>query len=153
LRDGRQASSDHSRSFPSRPVVGVGGVVVDQGRVLIVRRTNPPLRGEWSLPGGAVETGETLTAALQREMLEETGLVVDVGPVVDVLDRIHTDADGRVEYHYVLVDYLCSVIGGQLRPQSDAADVRWALPSEFPAYALSEPALSVIAKALRLASH
>jgi ADP-ribose pyrophosphatase YjhB (NUDIX family) len=127
-------------------------VVVDAGRVLLVRRANPPLQGEWSLPGGAVETGETLRAALQREVLEETGLVVDVGPLIDVLDRVHTHADGRVEYHYVLVDYLCSVIGGRVRPQSDAADVRWALPSEFPRYALAEPALSVIAKALGLAS-
>jgi 8-oxo-dGTP diphosphatase len=142
--------TDTDRLFPSRPIVGVGAVIVEDGRVLLVRRANPPLQGEWSLPGGAVETGETLSAALQREVLEETGLVVDVGPVVEVLDRIHTGADGRVEYHYVLVDYRCSVIGGRLRPRSDASDARWALPSELHAFTLSVPTLGVIDKALQL---
>src|SRR5512140_3693988 len=106
-------------------MVGVGAVIVDDGgRVLLVQRGQPPLLGEWSLPGGAVEVGETLAAAIQREVFEETGLVVAVGPIVEVLDRMHADVDGRVEYHYVLVDYLCSVAGGQLRADSDAADAR-----------------------------
>jgi 8-oxo-dGTP diphosphatase len=122
--------------------------VIDEGRVLLVRRANPPLQGEWSLPGGAVDTGETLVAALQREVLEETGLVIDVGPIVEVLDRIHMDRDGRVEYHYVLIDYRCSVVGGRLEAQSDAADARWVLPSELPAYALASPTLAVIRAAL-----
>lgn len=140
------------RSFPSRPIVGVGAVVVEDGRVLIVRRGRPPLQGAWSLPGGAVEVGETLTAALQREVLEETGLVVDVGPMVEVLDRIHLDGEGRVEYHYVLIDYVCRVIGGYLAPQSDAADARWAARAELSAYGLSPSTQAVIDKALSLAS-
>ncbi len=137
-----------TRSFPERPIVGVGAVIVDRGRVLLVRRANPPLQGEWSLPGGAVEAGETLVAAVQREVLEETGLIVDVGAAVEILDRIHTDGEGRVEYHYVMIDYACTVAGGHLRAQSDAADARWALPSELHAFALAEPTRAVIEKAL-----
>ena len=133
-------------------MVGVGAVVVDDGHVLLVKRARPPLAGEWSLPGGAVEIGETLSAALQRELLEETGLVVDVGPVVDVLDRIHLDVEGRVEYHYVLVDYLCTAIGGHLHPGSDAAEARWASAADLPGFNLSAQALDVIARALDLAA-
>ena len=138
------------RPFPSRPIVGVGAVIVDAGRVLLVRRANPPLQGDWSLPGGAVEAGETLVAALQREVLEETGLVVEVGPIVEVLDRIHVDVHGRVAFHYVLIDDVCSVIGGRLLAQSDAADALWALPSELPTYALASATVTVVEKALRL---
>ena len=99
--------SDDAR-IPSGPIVGVGAVILDGDRVLLVKRGHEPLKGEWSLPGGAVEIGETLDAAVAREVLEETGLDVDVGPVVEVLDRIQRDADGRVEYHYVIVDYLAA---------------------------------------------
>ena len=127
-------------------------MVVEGERVLIVRRGRPPLLGEWSVPGGAVEVGETLSAAVQREVLEETGLVVDVGAMVDVIDRIHMSADGRVEYHYVLVDYLCTVLAGDLWPQSDAADARWVTRSELTAFAVSDVTLSVIDKALSLAA-
>ncbi len=140
------------RAFPSRPIVGVGAVIVDGAHVLIVRRGGPPLEGEWSLPGGAVEVGETLTSAIQREVLEETGLIVDVGAIVEVLDRIHVDGDGRVEYHYVLIDYLCAVIGGHLRPQSDAADARWVTRSQLPAFGVSAAAVAVIDKAFTLAA-
>jgi ADP-ribose pyrophosphatase YjhB (NUDIX family) len=140
------------RSFPARPIVGVGAVVVDAGRVLLVRRGRPPLQGEWSLPGGAVEVGETLTAAIQREVLEETGLVVAVGPIVEVLDRITAEADGSVKYHYVLVDYVCSVVGGQLRAMSDAADVCWAARHEISTIGLRHDTLDVIEKALALAA-
>jgi 8-oxo-dGTP diphosphatase len=141
-------SSD--RAFPARPIVGVGAVVIDAGRVLLVLRRQPPLQGHWSLPGGAVEVGETLAAAVQREVYEETGLVVEVGPLVEVLDRIHTDADGRVEYHYVLVDYVCSVVSGEVHPESDAADARWSTPEGLPAFELQPRTLEVIRKALDL---
>jgi ADP-ribose pyrophosphatase YjhB (NUDIX family) len=144
--------TEPNRSFPSRPIVAVGAVIIQDGCVLLVRRAYAPLQGEWSLPGGAVEVGETLAAATQREVLEETGLIVDVGPMVELLDRIHTDADGRVEYHYVLVDYLCQVIGGQLHPQSDAADARWAARSELYAFDLTTTVMVVIAKAFDLAA-
>src|SRR3954471_16503073 len=97
------------RSYPDRPIVAVGAVVLDGDRVLLVQRGQEPLKGEWSLPGGVVEIGETLTAALVREVQEETSLDVVVGEVVEVLDSIRRDADGRAEYHYVIVDYACLV--------------------------------------------
>jgi len=100
------------RKYPDRPFVGVGAVIVREGKVLLVRRKHEPLAGQWSLPGGAVEVGETLEACLVREMLEETGLEVSVGPVIEVLDRITRDDEGRVMYHFVLVDYLCWPTGG-----------------------------------------
>lgn len=140
------------RQFPSRPIVGVGAVVVDGSRVLLVKRGRPPLMGAWSLPGGAVEVGETLTAALQREVLEETGLVVSVGPIVDVLDRITTDAEGRVTYHYVLIDYVCTPIGGTLSGGSDALDARFVHGQDLDSFDLSPVTLAVIHKALERAS-
>lgn len=144
--------SDDSRQFPKRPIVGVGAVVVDRKRVLLIRRARPPLLGDWSLPGGAVEVGETLVAALQREVLEETGLVVSAGPIVEVLDRIHTDVDGVVAYHYVLIDYLCTVVGGQLRAGSDASDAIWAAPDDLAAFGLHPVTLDVVHKAIALHS-
>jgi 8-oxo-dGTP diphosphatase len=139
-----------SRSFPARPIVGVGGVVLDGNRVLLVKRAQAPLKGEWSLPGGAVDLGESLEAAVVREIQEETGLVVDIGPVVEVLDRIECASDGRVKYHYVIIDYLCHVRGGEAAPASDAADARWVQHEELDAYALTVAARAVIAKALRM---
>src|SRR5438128_12402839 len=96
-----------TRVFPERPIVGVGAVVLDGDRVLLVKRAHEPLKGEWSLPGGVVELGETLADALMREVLEETGVPIEIGEVVEVLDRVQRAADGRVEYHFVLVDYVC----------------------------------------------
>jgi 8-oxo-dGTP diphosphatase len=140
-----------ARTYPSRPVVGVGAVVFDADRVLLVKRANEPLKGEWSLPGGAVEIGETLEAAGAREVLEETGLAVDVGPVVEVLDRVQRAADDRVEYHYVIVDYLCRAMSDGLAHGSDADDVRWVEIEELPAYRLTEKATAVIHKARNVA--
>jgi ADP-ribose pyrophosphatase YjhB (NUDIX family) len=137
------------REYPDRPVVGVGAVIVDAGRVLLVKRGSPPLLGEWSLPGGVVEVGETLRAAAEREAHEETGLVVEAGEVLEVLDRIIPGEHGRALYHYVLVDFLCRVTGGELRKGSDAADVAWANPAELVNYKLEKPALQVIGKALK----
>ena len=125
-------------------------MIVDDSRVLLVRRGHEPLKGEWSLPGGAVEAGETLQAAVAREVLEETGLEVDVGPVVEVVDRIRLDPDGRAHYHYVLIDYLCWPIGGSLACASDADDVRWALVDELSDYKVADSAIAVIRKAFDL---
>jgi 8-oxo-dGTP diphosphatase len=113
------------REYPEGPIVAVGAVVLDGDRVLLVRRGKAPLAGEWSLPGGAVELGETLEGALRRELKEETGLLVEPVGLAAVLDRIHRDSAGAVEYHYVLVDYVCRAAGGELRCASDAAEVRW----------------------------
>jgi mutator protein MutT len=126
--------------------VGVGAVIIDGGRVLLVKRAHEPLKGQWSLPGGAVEVGETLADAVVREVREETGLDVRVGDVVEVIDRVHRGADGRVEYHFVIVDYLCAPIGGRLQHASDASDVCWAPIAALAPYELTETALAVIAK-------
>jgi 8-oxo-dGTP diphosphatase len=130
--------------------VGCGAVVVDGGRVLLVKRAHEPLKGEWSLPGGAVEVGELLHEAVVREVQEETGLLVRVGPVVEVLDRVHRTDDGRVEFHFVIVDYLCWVEGGTMGHGSDAADACWAPAADLTPYALTPLAIAVIAKALEL---
>jgi 8-oxo-dGTP diphosphatase len=139
------------RKYPERPIVGVGAVIVDGDRVLLVKRAHEPLKGEWSLPGGAVEVGETLEAALIREVREETCLDVTVGPVVEVLDRIGRDANGRVEYHFVIVDYLCRAAGGTATGGSDAEEVQWAQRSDLPGYRLTTAATRVIEKAFEIA--
>jgi ADP-ribose pyrophosphatase YjhB (NUDIX family) len=131
------------------PIAAVGAVVLDGERVLLVRRGQEPLKGEWSLPGGAVELGETLEAAVCREVLEETGLEVEPVRVVEVLDRISRDAEGRVEYHYVLVDYACRVRGGVLGSGSDASDARWVSLEKLEMEAgLAGKVIEVIRKAL-----
>ena len=140
-----------SRAYPDRPFVGVGGVIVDQGRVVLIKRRFEPLAGHWSLPGGAVDIGETLVACVAREMLEETGLVVEVGPVIEVFDRIIRDQDERVQFHYVLVDYVCRPVGGSLAANSDVADAVWAAPADLPAFNLADPATPVILRGLTLA--
>ena len=139
------------RRYPSSPIVGVGAVIVTAHReVVLVRRAREPLAGQWSLPGGAVEAGETLAVALAREVHEETGLDVEPGGLVDVLDRIYTDADGRVEYHYVLADFLCRPRGGQLRAGSDVTDAIAVSPATLDAYALPADTRRVIARGLAM---
>jgi mutator protein MutT len=140
--------SPDDREFPSRPIVGVGAIVVDGDAVLIVQRGREPLKGQWSLPGGAVELGETLDAAIGREVREETGLVVEVGPIVEVLNRIRLDETGRVRFHYVLVDFVCRRVAGELSPGSDAAAAAWATASEFARYDIAPETVTVIRKAL-----
>ena len=118
------------REYPALPLVGVGAVVVDKGRVLLVRRGREPLKGQWSIPGGLLEIGESLTDGVAREVLEETGLVVETVELIELLDRIHHE-DNRVRYHYVIADYLCRVSGGALLAGSDADEVRWAERAEW----------------------
>ena len=139
-----------TRKYPDRPFVGVGAVIVQDGQVLIVKRKYDPLAGQWSLPGGGVELGETLEDSIVREMLEETGLEIEVGPVIEVFDRITRDDAGEVRYHFVLVDYLCWPLGGELRASSDVADARFVDPVDLPQYNLTAKANDVIARALEL---
>ena len=141
------AERQDGRAYPAQPVVGVGAVVLDGDRVLLVKRGHEPLKGEWSLPGGVVELGETLEAAIVREVREETGLEVDVGPIVDVLDRLLYDRDGRVQYHYVLVDFLCRPSGGAVRCASDAEAAEWAPLVRLESYGMAEQTVRVIQKA------
>jgi ADP-ribose pyrophosphatase YjhB (NUDIX family) len=112
------------REFPVAPLVGVGAVVVEQGRVLLVQRGTEPAKGQWSIPGGLIDVGESLREAVAREVHEETGLFVEPVELIELLDRIHRDGD-RVRYHYVIADYLCRVVGGRLVAASDADAVRW----------------------------
>ena len=138
------------RTFPDRPVVSVGAVIVDGDRVLLVKRGQEPLKGRWSLPGGVVEAGEELHAALVREAREETGLDVQVGEVVDVLDRISRDAGGRIEYHYVIIDYVCRATGGSLACGTDAEEARWVERADLASYDLTPKVTEVIARAFVL---
>ena len=139
------------REYPEAPIVGVGAVVIDGTKVLLVRRGNEPLKGEWSLPGGAVELGETLQQGVVREVLEETGLVVIPAGIVEVLDRITKDgASGRIRYHYVLVDFVCHATGGALGEGSDADEVRWVAREKVGEYQLAPITVRVIEKAFSL---
>jgi 8-oxo-dGTP diphosphatase len=135
------------RDYPDRPLVGVGAVIVQDGRAVIVQRATEPLKGHWSIPGGLLEVGETLRQGAAREALEETGLQVEAGEVLEVLDSIYPDPDGRTRYHYVLIDFLCRPLGGELRAGSDAAHVRWITPEELGDYTMAETALRVLRKA------
>ncbi len=146
-----------SREFPERPIVGVGGVVIDDGRALLIRRGSEPLRGEWSIPGGTLELGETLVEGCARELREETGLTVRVLEMIEIFERIFpSDArDGserkRPKYHYVIVDYLCERTGGELRAGSDVIDAAFAREDELGKYHLTETATRVIKKAFDMA--
>ncbi len=136
------------REFPECPFVGVGAVIVEHDRALLIRRGQPPLLGEWSLPGGVLECGEVLRDAAIREAREETGLTVEVGEMLGVYERvIHAD-DGRVRYHYVLIDFLCRPVSGELQAGSDAAEVGWFRREELPALKLAYDANDVVRKGL-----
>jgi len=148
------------REYPESPLVGVGAVIVarnhdiaqhePQGypRVLLIRRGTAPLLGEWSLPGGVLECGETLREAVEREAFEETGLVVEPTEMLGVYERIIRGNDPRVRYHYVLIDFLCRPVSGDLKAGSDAADVRWFTREELPALNLAYDANDVVRKGL-----
>jgi len=118
------------REFPDSPLLGVGAVIVDRGRVLLVRRGNEPMKGHWTLPGGLLELGERLMDGVVREVQEETGLLVECLELIELIDRIHREGT-RVQYHYVIADYLCRVTGGDLKAASDADVVRWVEREEW----------------------
>ena len=139
-----------AREYPTAPVAAVGGVVLDGDRVLLVRRALPPRQGEWSLPGGRLELGESLADGAAREVREETGLAVEVGPVVEVFDRVHRDDAGGIRFHFVIVDFLCRVTGGALQAGDDAAEVRWVSRDEVAALGVNAFAAAVIARAFAI---
>jgi mutator protein MutT len=138
------------REFSDHPLVGVGGVVISDGRVLLVRRGAAPLEGEWSIPGGLLEVGETLIAGVRRELLEETAIEVRVLELVDVFERIDLDVSGKARHHFVVLDYLCEARSGQARAGSDVTHVAWAARQELERYSLSEAATRVILRAFEM---
>src|SRR6266581_1649094 len=146
-----------SREYPERPVVGIGGVIIDQGRTLLIRRGSEPLLGEWSIPGGTLELGESLQEGVTRELLEETGIEVRVLELIEVFDRIFlTDgaATGvevkRPRFHFVIVDYLCERIGGEPRAGGDVTEVAFAREDEFAKFHLTETATRILKKAFAM---
>ena len=147
-----------SREYPERPVVGVGGVIIDNGRALLIRRGSEPLRGEWSIPGGTLEVGESLQEGVARELREETGLEVCVLELIEVFDRIFpndgsrpSERNQRPRFHFVIVDYLCKRIGGEPRAGSDVTDVAFATENELEKFNLTETATRVLKKAFAMA--
>ena len=140
------------RDYPEHPIIGVGAVIVRGDQALLVRRATEPLKGEWSVPGGVLELGEKLRVGAAREALEETGLTVEVGEVLDVFDSIFFDAAGRTQYHFVLIDFLCRPIAGEAIASSDVRDVRWVKEAELAALNLRESIAEVVRKGLASAN-
>ena len=139
-----------ARRYPARPIVGVGGIAFIDGKVVLIKRRFEPMAGRWSLPGGTLELGESLHEGLAREMREETGLIVEVGALVELFDRITRDDEGRVRFHYVLADYVCTPVGGELCAGSDVADVVLAGVDDLARYDLTPKTLAVIEAARRM---
>ena len=140
-------NSTDERRYPKHPLVGVGALIIESGRILLVERGKNPLKGWWSLPGGLLEVGELLTDAVRREVLEETGLEVEPVSLHEIFERILRDADGRPEYHYVLHDYLCRVTGGSLQASSDASRAVWIPAADLGDFKVTEGTLAVIERA------
>lgn len=134
------------REFPELPLVGVGAIIIQDDRVVLVKRAHPPIQGQWSIPGGVLEVGELVRGAAIREAREETGLIVEPADLLGVYDRILRNDEQRVQYHYVLVDFLCRPVGGELQAASDAAEVRWFTRQELPPLKLAEDTQDVIEK-------
>jgi ADP-ribose pyrophosphatase YjhB (NUDIX family) len=140
-----------NRQYPERPIIGIGAVVISGDRALLVRRATEPLKGEWSIPGGMLELGEKLRDGAARETLEETGLRVQVGEVLDVFDSIFPDDTGRTEYHYVLIDFLCHPLAGDATAGSDVSEVKWVTEAELDALQLRDSISQVARKGLATA--
>jgi 8-oxo-dGTP diphosphatase len=137
------------RSYPEHPLVGIGALIFEGSRILLAQRGKAPLMGQWSLPGGLVETGESLENAVRREVLEETGLEVKPLGVLEIFERIIRNPDGAAEYHYVLLDYICRVTGGTLCAGDDACKVQWVERRGLKDLHITEGTLTVIEKGFR----
>src|SRR3974377_327940 len=135
-----------NREFPEHPLIGVGSIIIEEDRGVLVKRAHPPIQGHWSIPGGVLEVGEMVREAAIREAREETGLIVEPGELPGVFERILRDPSHRVQYHYVLIDFLCRRVGGELHAASDAAEVGWFKREDLDPLNLVEDTLEVIAK-------
>ena len=140
------------REYPETPLVGVGAIIIENDRVVLVRRGHPPLEGKWSIPGGVLEIGETLRKAVVREAVEETGLTIEPGELLGVFERVLPDEQGRFRYHYVLIDFLCHRLSGNLLAGDDADEVRWFRQSELEKLELARETEEVILKGFEKAS-
>lgn len=138
------------RMYPVRPMVGVGAVVWNGCQVLLERRGQPPAQGSWSLPGGLIEVGETAESAVHREVREECGIEVSVGRILGLFEPIQVDVDGRVRYHFVVIDFLACYLSGELRAGDDAAELRWVEPEALDAYSLNPATRDMIERALAM---
>jgi 8-oxo-dGTP diphosphatase len=138
------------REYPEGPLVGVGGVVIEQGRTLLIKRGSAPLEGQWSIPGGMLELGETIEQGVRRELAEETGIEVRVLALIEVFERIIPGEAGRTRYHFVILDYLCERVSGEARAASDVTDVAWAREDELEKYGMTAMAMRVIRRAFEM---
>jgi 8-oxo-dGTP diphosphatase len=145
-----------SREYPDRPVIGVGGVIINHGCAVLIRRGAEPLLGQWSIPGGAIELGETLEEAVRRELREETGLEVRVLELIELFDRIYVDDSStskdrkKPRFHFIIADYLCELLGGEPHAGSDVTDIAFAREDELAKFHLTEKATSVLKKAFAM---
>jgi mutator protein MutT len=126
------------RIYPNQPVVGVGAVLIRSGKVLLEKRKNEPGRGKWSIPGGVVEVGERADQAVIREVEEETDLVVEKPELLDIVDNFELDLDGKVKYHFIIIDFFVRLKGGRIKPKSDAAELKWVKLDEVERYVLTK---------------
>ncbi|MGO4879522.1 MAG: NUDIX hydrolase [Bryobacteraceae bacterium] len=138
-----------NRRYPKRPILGVGALIFQRGKILLIERGKQPLKGYWSLPGGALEIGETLEQGVIREVREETGLIVKPVKAIEIFERITRDSEGNAEYHYVLIDYICRVTGGSLHAADDASRAEWVARDKLSNYTITAGTLPVIEKAYR----
>ncbi|MBI4891173.1 MAG: NUDIX hydrolase [Acidobacteria bacterium] len=141
---------EESREYPARPLLGVGALIFADGKVLLIERGQEPLKGWWTLPGGLVETGERLESAVRREVLEETGLQVRPVESAAIFERIMPDIEGRTQFHYVIVDYICELMGGSLKPGSDVANARWVALDKLNTVKMAPGTPPVIERALEI---
>ena len=139
--------TNDERTYPERPIVAVGGVVVHESRVLLIRRGKPPLEGRWSIPGGLLEVGERIAQGIERELREETGVRVRVVDLIEIYEKVLRDEDNEPRYHFVILDYVCEFVEGIARAGGDAVEVVWASEHQLGSLALTGAASRVIRKA------